>query len=371
MDPEGEHPGEGERDMQVPGQVLSGWGKLGRGRVPGERRVWCALLLAVWAAVGVWVAASGPALAQREDPIDIYFFAGGPPGDPFATIVYNGARHAAEILGDRVRVRYVFSDWNPDTMVRHFQEAVAARPDGIAVMGHPGVDALRPFVEEAIRLGIIVTSQNVTLPELQERYADRGFGYVGQDLYGSGYMLGKAAVQRAGLKAGDRAMVWGLLRLPQRGLRTRGVIDALREAGVVVDYIEISPEVDADAAAGIPVFVGYVERNPDVRLVVTDHGALTATLPIYLEAAGLRPGQVYAAGFDVSPTTLAGIRQGYIGVVHSQQPFLQGFLPIFQIYLTKRFGISGLHIDTGVGLIDANNVERLAPLVEQGLAGAR
>ncbi len=327
-----------------------------------------AVLLLAFAMTGT-AFAEGAAEATEEDPLDIYFFAGGPPGGPFATVVHNGARAAAEILGPRVNVRYLFSDWSPDEMVRQFQEAVAARPDGIAVMGHPGVDALEPFVDEAVEAGIIVTSQNVTLPQLQARYGERGFGYVGQELYESGYMLGEAAVQRSGIQSGERALVWGLRRLPERGQRTIGAVDALEDAGVEVDYIEISEEVDADASAGIPVFVGYAEANPDVRLVITDHGALTATIPSYFEAAGFDPGDVFGAGFDVSPTTLDGIREEYIGVVHSQQPFLQGFLPIFQIYLSARYGIAGLHIDTGVGLIDAENVEILAPLVEAGEAG--
>ncbi len=310
------------------------------------------------------------ALPGLSEKLVIYFFCGGPPGCPFATIVYNGAKHAAEILGDKVDVRYIWSDWNPEKMVIQFQEAVAARPHGICIMGHPGDEALKPFVDEAIAKGIIVTSMNTTLPTLENAYRANGFGYVGQDLYGSGYMLGEAVVQRAGLKAGDRAMVWGLMyREPTRGQRTKGVVDALEKAGVIVDYIEISPEVDADASLGIPTFVAYAKSHPDVKAVVTDHGALTATLPTYLESAGFKPGQVYGAGFDVNPSTLRGIREGWIGVVHSQQPFLQGFLPIFQIYLTYHFKIAGLHIDTGVGLIDKSNVELLADLIEKGLAG--
>jgi len=76
-----------------------------------------------------------------SEPLDIYFFCGGPPGGTFATVVYDGARAAADILGDHVRVHYVWSDWNPHKMVSQFQEAVAANPDGICVMGHPGSSA--------------------------------------------------------------------------------------------------------------------------------------------------------------------------------------------------------------------------------------
>lgn len=309
-------------------------------------------------------------LGVGQERLVIYFFPGGPPGCPFATVVYNGARAAAEILGGRVEVRYIWSDWNPEKMVSQFQEAVAARPHGICIMGHPGDEAFAPFVAEARAKGIIVTSMNTTLPTLQEKYRADGFGYVGQDLYGSGYMLGEAVVQRARLKPGDRALVWGLMyREPTRGLRTKGVVDALKAAGVIVEYIEISPEVDADPALGIPTFVAMMKRHPDIKAAITDHGGLTATLPTYMEAAGLKPGQVYGAGFDVTPPALKGIREGWIGVVHSQQPFLQGFLPIFQIYLTYHYKIAGLHIDTGIGLVDATNVDWIADLVVKGLAG--
>ena len=84
------------------------------------------------------------------------------------------------------------------------------------------------------------------------------------------------------LKKGDRAMVWGLLSQPTRGLRTKGVIDAFKKAGLKVDYIEINTQTNADPAAGVPTFTAYVTSHPDVKLVVTDHGGLTATAQTYL-----------------------------------------------------------------------------------------
>jgi len=305
--------------------------------------------------------------AVSEEPVEIYFFPGGPPGGSFAVVVYNGAKAAADILGDRVDVKYVWSDWNPEKMVTQFQQAVAANPDGIAIMGHPGVTAYEPFVDEAIAKGIIVTSQNTTLPELENEYKGVGFGYVGQELYASGYMLGEAAARMAGLGPGDKGLVWGLLAQPTRGLRTKGCIDALEAAGVEVDYMDISPEVDKDAATGIPIITGYLQANPDCKIVITDHGQLTSTLEEYLKAAGFGPDDIFGAGFDLSPATAAAVRTGYTDLVLDQQPFLQGFLPIFQIYLTVKYGFSGLHIDTGAGLVHAGNIELIAPLAEAGI----
>jgi len=294
--------------------------------------------------------------------VKIVFFPGGPAGGVFAVNVYNGAVQAAADLG--ADVEYVWSDWDPQKMIQQFSEAMATRPDGIAIMGHPGEDAFEPLVDEAIAQGIIVTSQNTTLPRIEEKYAGVGFGYVGQELYPTGYNLGKETIKRAGLVAGDRAMVWGLLSQPTRGLRTQGVIDAFEEAGLIVDYLEIDSATNADPPAGIPTFVAYVSANPDVKVVVTDHGGLTATLQSYLEAAGKGPDDIYGAGFDLSPATVQAIRSGYTDLVIDQQQWLQGYLPILQICLTEKFAFSGLHIDTGGGFASAENVDLLAPLVE-------
>jgi simple sugar transport system substrate-binding protein len=295
--------------------------------------------------------------------LQIVFFPGGPAGGVFANNVFNGARQATLDLGPKVR--YVFSDWDPQKMIQQFKEAAATKPDGIAVMGHPGDDAFDPLIEDAEARGIIVTSQNTTLPKVEGKYAAKGFGYVGQDLYGSGSALGAEAVRRAHLKSGDRAMVWGLLSQPTRGLRTKGVVDALKKAGLTVDYLEIDSATNADPAAGTPTFTGYVTSHPDVKLVVTDHGGLTATLETYLKSTGKKPGDIFGDGFDLSPATLAAVRGGWVNLVIDQQPWLQGYLPILQICLTKVYGYSGLHIDTGGGFAGKDNIEFLAPLVEK------
>jgi simple sugar transport system substrate-binding protein len=324
--------------------------------------------LAVFAAVlllALAVATVAPAQAKWASKVRIVFFPGGPQGGVFAVNVYNGAKQAELDLG--CKVDYVWSDWDPQKMIQQFREVVATRPDGICVMGHPGDEAFDPLIEDAIAKGIIVTSQNTELPKMEGKYAGGGFGYVGAENYPAGFALGKEAVKRMGLKKGDRAMVWGLLSQPSRGLRTKGVMDALKEAGLNVDYLEIDAATNKDPPAGIPTFAGYVSSHPDVKLVVTDHGGLTATAEAYLKAAGKRPGAINIAGFDVSPATIAAIRGGWTQLVIDQQPWLQGYLPILQVCLAKVYGFSGLHVNTGAGFVDKNNVEMIAPLAERNI----
>jgi simple sugar transport system substrate-binding protein len=96
-----------------------------------------------------------------------------------------------------------------------------------------------------------------------------------------------------------------------------------------------------------------------------DHGNLTSTIPTYMKAANLNPGSVYMAGFDMSPSTVKGVQDGYISLVIDQQEWLQGYCSIQQLCLSKKYGFSGLHIDTGGGFVDKSNIDQIAPLVEK------
>jgi len=295
----------------------------------------------------------------------IRFLAGGPPGGPFATVVVNGALQAAHDLGAKLEV--IWSDWSVEDMVIDFKEAVAARPDGIVVYGYAGEVAAGPIIDEAVSKGITVTAINTNFPTYEKKYGAEGHGWVGAEVYSVGLKLGEYVARELGLGEGDRALVYGLLSMPGRGLRSKGCIDSLEEAGVTVDYIEISNAVNADPTMGIPVVSAYIAAHPDADLIITDHGGLTATLPTYLRAAGVKPGEIAGAGFDPTPAAAEGIREGYILAVWDQQQFLHGYLSVLQIALARKFQFSGLHIDTGAGVVNASNVEALAALADAGI----
>ncbi|OGO65624.1 MAG: hypothetical protein A2029_04675 [Chloroflexi bacterium RBG_19FT_COMBO_47_9] len=293
----------------------------------------------------------------------IVFFPGGAAGGGFETVVYNGALAAAADTG--ADVEYVWSDWDPAKMISQFTEAAATKPDGIAIMGHPGDDAFDPLIDDAESQGIIVTSMNTQLPTAQAKYSPQGFGYVGAILYDAGYAVGQEAVKRSGVQSGDQAFLWGLLSQAGRGERTKGVKDALEDAGLEVIYQEIDDATNASAAAGVPVFTGIMSSNPDIKLMVTDHGNLTGTVQTFLEAAGKKPGEVYAAGFDASGNAVTAIQGGWLQLVIDQQQYLQGYFGVLQICLTHNYGFSGLQIDSGAGFISEDNIDAIAPLVTE------
>ncbi len=290
----------------------------------------------------------------------IVFFPGGAPGGGFETVVYNGAVAAAADTG--AEVSYLWSNWDPNTMITQFQQAVATKPDGIAIMGHPGDTAFDPLIDDAESQGIIVTSMNTQLPLAEAKYAPKGFGYVGAILYDAGKALGEEAVKRSGVKSGDKAFLWGLLSQAGRGERTKGIKDALEAAGLTVIYQEIDNATNADPSAGIATFTGVMSANPDIKLAIFDHGNLTGTVQSFLEAAGKKAGEIYTAGFDASGNAISAIQGGWLQLVIDQQQWLQGYFGVLQICLTHNYGFSGLLINTGGGFVSKDNVDSVAPL---------
>lgn len=303
--------------------------------------------------------------ASTGEGLKIWFDTGGPVGGTYNTIVYNGAKAAANDIG--ADITFLYSDWQAEKMIGNFKKALASKPDGIVVMGHPGDTAYKPFIDEARSSGILVTSVDTPLPKSNLRYQAEGFGYIGPDNYVQGKVMAAETIQRFDMKKGDRAFVWGLKRLPTRGRRAVGIIETLENSGIIVDYLEISPEIDKDPSLGTPVLTGYLSANPDCKLMIVDHGALTAQMGNFLRVAGADPEKINVAGFSLSPATAAAIKNGYVDIVGDAQPFLLGYFSVLQIALTKKYGFSGLNIDTGGGFIDKNNLSLIEPLAKKGL----
>jgi simple sugar transport system substrate-binding protein len=327
-----------------------------------------ALLLGLTLALGVFLACGQPGKAEGEqapaNKIVIYMQMGGTEGDPSTLARTNGAKDAAAKYGVTLIEQY--SGWQPEKMIAQFKEALAAKPDGIVIMGHPGEAAFEALVDEAESMGIIVTSGNNPLPKLEAKYQYLGFGYAGAELYAGGYLTGQAMV-RAGLKSGDKALVYGLFSQEGRSKSPQGMFDALKNAGLSVEKLDISPEVDAEASLCVPILTAYLEAHPDIKAIGTQHGNVTSNMMAVLQAAGKKPGDIKVGGIDLSPATIEGIEKGYISASFDQVLYLQGFFPVFQVVMTKLYKIPGLHINTGVGTVTPENIKELKPLIEKGI----
>ena len=322
-----------------------------------------ALALAIAIGIGVGDGAHAAALRDKWcSNVHLRFFVGGAEGDAFGTIVYNGARQAAADTG--AQVDYVFSGWVNEKMVQQLREAVAAHPDGIAMMGHPGEAAVVPLAQEAAKAGIKMMYQNVPVPAAVDKI---GGGYIGAQQAPQGHALGVEMVRRFKLKSGDVAIVLGSFDDNIRGAREESTAKALEEAGLKVVRLFSPPEWATDPNLAIPVITATLQANPTAKAIVYPGGQELGNAATYMKTAGKKPGEIINVGFDTSPQIVEAFNGGWVQLTADQQPFQQGYLPILSLCEQIVYGLAPINVDTGAGYVTPENYKAVAGLATEGL----
>jgi simple sugar transport system substrate-binding protein len=294
--------------------------------------------------------------------VRIHFFAGGAEGDGFAGIVQTGAENAIRDTGADAEILY--SEWQSDRMIQQLREAIGAGVDGIAMMGHPGDEAIMPLAEMASEAGIMMMYQNVDVPSVRAKY---GGGYVGANLATQGYALGLEAIRLFDLKPGDDAIVMVPIGDYSRAQREDNVRIAFEEHGMNVVVLDGTPEQATDPNSAIPVISAALAGNPDTKILVHTGGQMLGNAEAFAMAAGYGPGELLQIGFDTSPQVMSGFVNGYAHLTSDQQPFLQGYLPILSLCQMKVLGTGALNQDTGAGFVTTENYTSVMELANAGL----
>jgi simple sugar transport system substrate-binding protein len=319
------------------------------------------------AATAALVLGVGTAFAQEAKPgegLVMYMQMGGNPGDGATLARQTGASQAAAALG--VQLNEQFSAWAPETMINQFKEAVAAQPDCIEIMGHPGSAAFRDLVQQAVDQGIVVTVGNSPMTDLQEEFGEHGMGYAGVDLYAGGKLTAEQMIEKGGLKAGDEAMVYGVFSQAERGQSEKGLAETLEKAGLKVDRLEITQEANSDASLAVPILAAYIQSHPSLKAIGTQHGGITGILAETLTKAGKQPGDIVVGGIDLGPATIDGLKSGYVSATLDQLLYMQGFMPVVQCVMTAKYKMPGLSLNTGAGVVTPDDIDDLVQLIDAG-----
>ena len=302
------------------------------------------------------------------DPIGkglvMYMQMGGNAGDGATLARQTGAEQAAAALG--VELKEQFSAWDPVTMIIQCKDVVAAKPACIEFMGHPGSTAFHDIVKSAVDSGIVVTSGNSPLTDLQNEFGPKGFGYAGVDLYAGGALTAKAMLAQ-GLKSGDEAMVYGVYDQAERGQSEKGLADTLEKAGLKVDRLQISQEVNSDTTLAVPILTAYIQSHPNLKAIGSQHGGVTGELEEVLKKAGKKPGDIIVGGIDLAPATVTGLKDGYVSATLDQLLYLQGFMPVVQCVMTAKYKMPGITINTGAGTDTPQTIDAITSLIDAGI----
>ena len=259
--------------------------------------------------------------------------------NPFFIPAKNGSEDAASVLNATVEwTGSVSSDVGE--MVRAMRHAIATRADGIAVsIIDPG--AFDGPTALALQHGIPVVAYNADGGKANTRLA-----YIGQDNYQSGLELGARIVNL--VKSGDVYVFIATPRQQNIQPRVDGALDAIRDSGrpvrahVVASGVEVGEERKKIEET--------YQAHKDLRgLFAVDAGS-TAGVAKVMRLHGLHAHGVRAGGYDLLPTTLQAIHDRDLDFTIDQQPYLQGFLPVLQLFLDRYSGGLVVPADTNTGL---------------------
>lgn len=300
----------------------------------------CALV-----ALGMSISPSAAQTAEREE---IAFIMYNSPGDLLFTIIQRGAQDAADMMG--ADVDFQFGDLDPVKINNLIRTAVTNEVDGMAVV-LPEADAYDESVCAAVEAGIAVISYNIDDPEGAE--GNCRFSFVGQDFEPAGYALGKRLVEEHGLKTGDEVFLSvEFADASYATLRRAGIDRALAEVGATSDMIGLG----ANPSEVLDGQVQYLLGHPEIDAAATLGSVTGRTIVQALDEVGMTDTPVVV--FDMSQEIMDNIKSGRITAAADQQPYEQGFYPVVQLLLYKRYGLYPATISTGgKGLTDKGSVE--------------
>jgi len=229
-------------------------------------------------------------------------------------------------------------------MVNAFDGAVAAKANGIAIaLVDP--TAFNAPVEQALAAGIPVVSYNA------DSTSNARMAYIGQDLLASGQQLGKRLAQK--VTSGEVA---GFIATPgQSNIQPRmdGAIQAFKQYAPAVTVTPIT--TGALVNQELTAIEAYAVSHPHVAGMFAVDGGSTQSLGQTVEKYSLK---IPTGGFDLEPITLQEIQKGNLGFTIDQQPYLQGFVPVVQLFLYNLSGglMRPAQTDTGLLFVDQSNV---------------
>jgi len=251
-----------------------------------------------------------------------------------------------------VEVRYFApKTFSIKAQVDLLKTAIAANPDGLIV---PITDpnALDEPLREAIAKGIPVIAANIPDPRPEDERIPY-LTYVGGDEYLTGVFMGKELLKTFGDKKPKRVAV-GLAHVGHVGaeMRAQGMIDVLKPLGIPVDKIALTD----DPAKIMQTWQAYLTAHPDTEAIwlVT----LLATPYVVQVNEQMGRGDVKVFTVDESPLAIEGIRAGKVVATHSQQFYLQGWLPTMWLYIYNEYGYTPPpQILTGPVIINRENAD--------------
>ena len=137
--------------------------------------------------------------------------------------------------------------------------------------------------------------------------------------------------------------------------RIDGALSVLRKvSGIKTHVITTGAELPAE----LTVINSYAQSHPETKGYFAVDAGSTQGLAQTIQKQKLRDKDVKGGGYDLTPVTQNLLAADQIDFTIDQQPYLQGFFPIMELYLAKASGtLSGVaDVNTGLKFLDKTTV---------------
>jgi len=266
--------------------------------------------------------------------------------NPFFVPTKYGADDACKLLGCDYQWTGSESS-NVNEMVNAFNSAISAKVDGIAV-ALVDLKAFNGPIAKALDAGIPVVGYNADAAESGR------LAYIGQDLFVSGQEMGKHILDL--VPSGDVALFIATPGSLNIQPRIDGAIDTIKKSGGGVTYhtVATGAALPKELSTIDAYWLGHKETK---GLFAVDAGS-TQSLAQVIKKYNLRDKDVKGGGYDLLGPTTQLLAADQIDFTIDQQPYLQGFLPVLELFLYKASEtLTGIaDVNTGLKFLDKKTV---------------
>ena len=318
-------------------------------------------LVAVAVAAAIF-ASSAPAVAQEDgEQLQFNYIMHDKPEGVFWNIVYRGMLDACADLDVDCQM---IGSRDPAAQLSSFQASVAAGVDGI-VTTLPDDEILDKPIQDALDLGIPVIAANTD--DSQGAAGNPRLSYTGSNIYKAAYDVAAAVTEMFPAEGDLHALVGNFDPTHNVGIaRTEGMEQALADWSAAnpdrnITWEQIEETLDPSIVRSR---VGaYLQARPDTNVYLTS-GIWHPEIAKMLREEGRQKGEILIAGFGAFQWAIDEIKDGWIAITQDQGAYLQGYLPIVQLYLLSK-GLPPFNVDTEgalKGVVDAEAAPTLSGL---------
>jgi simple sugar transport system substrate-binding protein len=266
--------------------------------------------------------------------------------NPFFVPTKYGAEDACKLLGCSYQWTGSQSA-NVREMVNAVNSAVSAGVDGIAVC-LVDLKAFNGPVQKALDAKIPVVGYNA------DAAGNARMAYIGQDLFVSGQQMGAHIVDL--VPSGDVALFIATPGALNIQPRIDGAIDAIKKSGKPINHHVIA--TGAALPKELSTVDAYWQGHQNTKgMFAVDAGSTQAVAQV-IQKYKLRDKDVKGGGYDLLPTIQKLLAAGQMDFTIDQQPYLQGFLPVLELFLHKATEtLTGMaDVNTGLKFLDKDTV---------------